>query len=173
MYARKIISEYDKREAECTKKWNDLLNENILNSEKIQGLKVQLHRQRDTFQSVITENERRLADANEWIASVFNEKDKKSAAEFLVSQIELLKEERWALLEDNDALNIKLHDQYAENESLRKQMQVVEFLQGNQYSTNPEEEKQRKMFWRIEELEDLLIEMKQKSGVSRIVELEG
>lgn len=29
------------------------------------------------------------------------------------------------------------------------------------------------MFWRIEELEDLLIEMKQKSGVSWIVELEG
>jgi len=28
------------------------------------------------------------------------------------------------------------------------------------------------MFRRIEELEDLLIEMKQKSGVSRIIELE-
>lgn len=35
MYAKNIISEYEKREAECTKKWNDLLNENILNSEKI------------------------------------------------------------------------------------------------------------------------------------------
>jgi len=35
MYAKKIISEYEKREGECTKKWNDLLNENILNSEKI------------------------------------------------------------------------------------------------------------------------------------------
>jgi hypothetical protein len=57
---------------------------------------------------VITENERRLADANERIASMFHEKDKKQAAEFLVSQIELLKEERKALLVDNDALNIKL-----------------------------------------------------------------
>lgn len=59
----------------------------------------------------------------------------------MVSQIELLKEERRALLEDNDALNIKLHEQYAENETLRKQMQVVEFLQGNQYAASPEEEK--------------------------------
>jgi len=39
MYAKKIISEYEKRENECTKKWNELLNENILNSEKIAGLK--------------------------------------------------------------------------------------------------------------------------------------
>lgn len=77
MYAKKIISEYEKWEGECTKKWNDLLNENILNSEKIQGLKVQLHWQWDTFQAVITENERRLADANERIATVFHEKDKK------------------------------------------------------------------------------------------------
>ena len=37
-----------------------------------------------------------------------------------IIDIELLKEERRALLEDNDALNIKLHDAYAENEDLRK-----------------------------------------------------
>ncbi len=49
MYAKKIIGEYEKWENECTKKWNELLNENILNSEKIAGLKAQLNRQRDTF----------------------------------------------------------------------------------------------------------------------------
>lgn len=67
MYAKKIIGEYEKRENECSKKWNELLNENILNSEKIAGLKAQLNRQRDTYQAVISENERRLADANERI----------------------------------------------------------------------------------------------------------
>ena len=51
---------------------------------------------------------------------LFNDKDKRIAAEFLVSQIELLKEERRALLEDNDALNVKLHESYADNEDLRK-----------------------------------------------------
>lgn len=35
-----------------------------------------------------------------------------------------------------------------------------------------EEERVRWMFRRIEEMEDLLIEMKQKSGVSKIIELE-
>ena len=49
MYAKKIIGEYDKWENECTKKWNELLNENILNSEKLAGLKAQLNRQRETF----------------------------------------------------------------------------------------------------------------------------
>jgi len=39
MYAKKIIGEYEKRENECTKKWNELLNENILSSEKTAGLK--------------------------------------------------------------------------------------------------------------------------------------
>jgi len=39
MYTKKIISEYEKREQECGKKWNELLNENIMNGEKIQGLK--------------------------------------------------------------------------------------------------------------------------------------
>ena len=128
MYAKKIIGEYEKRENECTKKWNELLNENILNSEKIAGLKAQLNRQRDTFQSVITENERRLADANEKLTMLFNDKDKRVAAEFLVSQIELLKEERRALLEDNDALNVKLHESYADNEDLRKHIQILDFL---------------------------------------------
>jgi FtsZ-binding cell division protein ZapB len=38
-----------------------------------------------------------------------------------VSQIELLKEERRALLEDNDDLNGKLNELYFENEALRKE----------------------------------------------------
>lgn len=141
MYTKKIIGEYEKRENECSKKWNELLNENILNSEKIAGLKAQLNRQRDTYQAVISENERRLADANERITQLFQEKDKRSAAEFLVSQIELLKEERKALLEDNDALNIKLHDAYAENEDLRKHLQILDFLQSNEGIVNNEEER--------------------------------
>lgn len=141
MYTKKIIGEYEKRENECSKKWNELLNENILNSEKIAGLKAQLNRQRDTYQAVISENERRLADANERITQLFQEKDKRSAAEFLVSQIELLKEERKALLEDNDALNIKLHDAYAENEDLRKHLQILDFLQSSEGIVNNEEER--------------------------------
>lgn len=166
MYTKKIISEYEKRENECTKKWNELLNENILNAEKIMGLKSQLQRQRDMFQVVITENERRLADANERLIQQFHP-DKREAAEYLVSQIELLKEERRALLEDNDELNLKVHDLYAENESLKKDLEIIDFLKGGDHMSRED-----KMMRRIEELEDLLIEMKQKSGVQRIIQLE-
>jgi hypothetical protein len=173
LYTKKIIAEYEKRENECTKRWNELLNENLLNIEKLNGLKIQLNRQRETYQSVMAENDRRLADANDRIASSYLDVDKRKAAEFLSSQIELLKEERRALLEDNDLLNIRINDLVMENEALRQENQIVEFLQGiEQMYGNEEEEKVKRMYKRIEELEDLLVEAKQKSGVNRIVDLE-
>ena len=173
LYTKKIIAEYEKRENECTKRWNELLNENLLNIEKINGLKVQLNRQRETYQSVMAENDRRLADANERIATTYHDHEKRKAAEFLASQIELLKEERRALLEDNDVLNIKINDLVMENEALRQSNQIVEFLQGTeQMYGNEDEERMKRMYKRIEELEDLLVESKQKSGVNRIIDLE-
>ena len=123
------------------------------------------------YQVVISENERRLADANERLTTAYNA-DKRQAAEFLVSQIELLKEERRALLEDNDSLNIKMNDLYSELDQQRRDSQVIDFLQGADGPYNDDDERQRRMFKRIQELEDLLVEMKQKSGVQRILELE-
>jgi hypothetical protein len=41
-----------------------------------------------------------------------------------------LKEERRALLDDNDSLNVKIHDMYSENEELRKSTQFMDFLHG-------------------------------------------
>ena len=173
LYTKKIISEYEKRENECTKRWNELLNENLLNIEKINGLRVQLNRQRETYQSVMAENDRRLAEANDRVAHSYHEHDKRKAAEFLASQIELLKEERRALLEDNDMLNVRINDLIMENESLRQTNQFVEFLQGaEQMYGNEDEEKMKRMYKRVEELEDLLVEAKQKSGVNRIIDLE-
>ncbi len=49
----------------------------------------------------------------------------------------------------------------------------MDFLHGIEGpAATEEEERSQRMFKRIEELEDLLIEMKQKSGVAKIVELE-
>lgn len=173
LYSKKIIAEYEKRENECTKRWNELLNENLLNIEKLSGLKVQLNRQRETYQSVMAENDRRLADANDRISATYHESDKRHAAEFLASQIELLKEERRALLEDNDLLNVRINDMIMENEALRQDNQIVDFLQGTELMYgNEDAEKMKRMYKRIEELEDLLVESKQKSGVNRIIDLE-
>ncbi len=47
-----------------------------------------------------------------------------------MSQIELLKEERRALLDDNDALNIRLHDMQVEYDALRKDVEIIDFLHG-------------------------------------------
>lgn len=114
-----------------------------------------------------------MADANERIAATYHDHEKRKAAEFLSSQIELLKEERRALLEDNDVLNMRINDLLMENEALRQSNQIVDFLQGTeQMYGNEDEERMKRMYKRIEELEDLLVELKQKSGVNRIIDLE-
>ena len=173
MYAKKVIAEYEKRENECSKRWNQLLNENSINIEKCSSMQSQLNRQRDTYQSVLAENDRRLAEANDIISLGYEEPDKRKAAEFLVSQIELLKEERRALLEDNDILNIKLNDILMENEALKTDNQTVEFLRGAEIAYgNRDDEKMKRMYKRVEELEDLLIETKQKTNLNQIIELE-
>lgn len=166
LYAKKVAAEYEKRESECNKRWNDLINENF-------GLKTQLQRQHETHQAVLAENDRRLAEANEHIAYSYPDPEKRKAAEFLVSQIELLKEERRALLEDNDTLNMRVNDIMLENDSLRKACSYVEVGPGvgHIYGTE-EQEKVRQMYRHIEELEDLLTETKEKSGVNRILKLE-
>ena len=107
-----------------------------------------------------------MAEANEKLTRVYRDEDKRGAAEFLVSQIELLKEERRALIEDNDSLNQRLNDSWLEIEQLKKRTQVVDFLEGS------ENDRERKLFERVEELEDLLIEQRQKSAVSVIIDLE-
>lgn len=173
MYAKKVIAEYEKRENEWTKRWNELLNENSLNLDKVNGLQSQLNRQRDTYQSVLAENDRRLAEANDIMALGYDEPDKRKAAEFLVTQIELLKEERRALLEDNDILNAKVNDLLMENDDLRHDNQTVEFLRGAELVYgNRDDEKMKRMYKRVEELEDLLLETKQKTSISQILELE-
>ena len=44
LYCKKIVAEYEKREHECTKRWNELLQENLHNAEKNASLKQQLAR---------------------------------------------------------------------------------------------------------------------------------
>ena len=87
-----------------------------------------------------------------------------------LNKIELLKEERRALLDDNDSLNIKLQEVSAENDQLRRDNQIIDFLQGSDtvYHQEGDDEKMKRMFRRIEELEDLLIEMKQKLSLIHI-----
>lgn len=49
----------------------------MLTTEKLSGLKSQLQRQRDTYQNVIAENERRLAQANEQLTQTYTVHDKR------------------------------------------------------------------------------------------------
>ena len=46
------------------KKWNSLLQENLKHGEKINGLKQQLLRQKETYQNLLASSDRKLAELN-------------------------------------------------------------------------------------------------------------
>lgn len=60
----RLIQEYDKKEKQCTRKWNALLQENLQLQEKVNSSNAQLKRQREQFQAIIATTERKVIEAN-------------------------------------------------------------------------------------------------------------
>ena len=65
---KRMIEEFEKRERQCQRKWNSLLQENLTLQEKIGSCKSQLQRQKEQFQCIIAQNERKLIEANQRLA---------------------------------------------------------------------------------------------------------
>jgi len=72
------------------KKWNALLQENLTNVHKIESLKEQFVRQKQTYEHQISLAHSKIIQMNSTIPVMMNKDDKKSAAEFLVEQMKLL-----------------------------------------------------------------------------------
>ena len=49
----RLIQEYEKKEKQCTRKWNALLQENLSLQEKFNASKNQLQRQREQYQAIL------------------------------------------------------------------------------------------------------------------------
>jgi hypothetical protein len=70
---QKAIEEYEKRQAQCEKKWSDLIKENQLNNERAETFKEQLEKQRETYNRLLTLTEKRVIEANNAIALAYSE----------------------------------------------------------------------------------------------------
>lgn len=66
----RLVQEFERKEKQCTRKWNTLLQENVQLTEKLNAQKQQVIRQREQFQSVISQGERKIIEANHRLAWV-------------------------------------------------------------------------------------------------------
>ena len=64
------MHEYETREENCMRKWNNLLQENLKNSNKLNGFKQQLQRQKDSYQNILAKNHEQIAKLNNSIPQV-------------------------------------------------------------------------------------------------------
>jgi len=85
--AKKQLLEYEGRNEECKRKWNQLIKENINKEEKVKGLTFQLNRHIETYQTLYSETDNKIASLHQKISSLVNldpESKEREAAEFLV-----------------------------------------------------------------------------------------
>lgn len=66
---REKISEYERREQSCDKKWHELIRDNELCQQEIAAYKEQLVRQRQAYSSMLLATEQKVVNAN---ASISN-----------------------------------------------------------------------------------------------------
>ena len=83
---RQLLDEHEKREKQCQRKWNMLLKENLQLQQKANLDSQQMTRQREQFQQIIVNSERKLIEANKRLAWTQQQQDKRVAAEYLVEQ---------------------------------------------------------------------------------------
>lgn len=159
MRLNRLIQEYDKKEKQCTRKWNALLQENLQLQEKVTSYLSQLKRQREHFQSILSTTERKVIEANQRLAFVQHSEEKRIAAEYLVEQIRVAGDEKQVLLSENDSLHLKLQE--VSDEYQRLYSECRDYLTFKQNPNVVNSDSHSKLLLRIEELEDLVVELKQ------------
>lgn len=173
--SKRVITEYEQRENICSRKWNALLQENLKNAELAQSLKEQFNRQKDHYQGLVTTTDRKLAHLNQKIPALMHTIDKRQAGEFLVEQMQLLQDERRQAVTENEKLHLMIADLNIENETLRRRMEAVGLIP---LATEPHTTaaadyfQSQQLYAKIEELRDVVHELKEQGGGGRVVSLE-
>ena len=155
---KRLIDEYNRREKQCQRKWNTLLRENMEMQQKMALEGQQLVRQRDQFQAIIVNTENKVIEANKRLAQSMQNPEKRASAEYLVEQIRGVQADNTTLLEDNQKLAYQVESLRFENERLWRDLQQHQMAQDN--------------VQRIEELEDLVHELRSQASAQQIIELE-
>jgi len=123
---------------------------------------------------IVQQNERKLLEANQRLAWLQTQEDKRVAAEYLVEQMRVVNEEKQSLLYDNQNLQQSLSETEYEYQKLARDLKdFMCFRQGQEeYSpVDPIAQNTQRLNQRVEELEDLVIEFKSKQSASDVTEL--
>ena len=113
--------------------------------------------------------EKRVIEANHAISLAYSEhgaEDKKQAAEFLSQQVYALYEERRQLLADKETLESSATELQRANVALMVEVERYRSLMGDVHSQS----KVVQLVHRVEELQDLLVQQRQTTDVSVIVD---
>ena len=114
---QKAVEEYERRDSICEKRWQELMNENQLNTEHSSMLKSQLEQQRESYNRLLSMTEKRVIQANDQICQVYQpgpydfvEENKRAAAQYLSQQIYELYEDRRKIMAERDQIEIMNND---------------------------------------------------------------
>ncbi|KAL4430235.1 hypothetical protein ABPG74_014794 [Tetrahymena malaccensis] len=179
---KKQVLEYENRNNECSRRWTSLLQENSDKDDKIKGLKLQLSRQIETLQTLYSDFDRKINEYNTKLQRVFDEHEdlgdkQRDAAEFLVQQVAFMQEERKNLAVENENLHTQIQELISEVEKMKQELEnyaIIFDVSVMDLSSNKANQGNiiSKLKNRIDELEDLINETKQKESVGKLIELQ-
>lgn len=95
--------------------------------------------------------------------------EKRIAAEYLVEQIRVAGEEKQGLLQENDGLHLKIQE--ISDEYHRLYAECRDYLTFKQNPSVINSDSHSKLLMRIEELEDLVVELKQQQSPGEQMDL--
>ncbi|CAD8165571.1 unnamed protein product [Paramecium octaurelia] len=162
---KKQLIEWEGRDNECSRKWTQLLQDNARKEEQIRALKYQIDRLTQNIQSLHQEFDLKNHELNKRILQIIDahgDQQQKEAATFLVQQIALISEERRVYLADVEELLRSRQEIITELELLKKEEYLIP--DGTNVTSLIKALRQR-----VEELNDILNEYKQRDSYDQLV----
>lgn len=139
--------------------------ENVQLEERVKGLNFQIARQAETYKNLVADNDTRVADLHARIARLINsdiQSREREAAEVLLAEMSGITEDRARVCVENEQLHMQIQCFIEEVRSLSDELQQLNrhFTIQADNDVNISLPDVVKMKHKIEELEDVISEMK-------------
>lgn len=173
---KRIIDEYNRKEKECTRKWNAVILENNNLIEECKSLKNQFNSQREYYSQIIDDYDKKTLDCLSKIPE-YLENEKSKAADYLVKQVDTLMKERRLNQQEKVKLENKIKDLEKFNQEYKAQLTRIKFeddqdhQENNTARFNDIKNDKKHLIKKIEEYEDLLTQERATSSPSLIADL--
>ena len=140
---------------------NQYIQENAQNEEKLKGYAIQIDRQIDKFKNNYSQFDQKIKELNYKFLSILEKEGQEDyeAGKFLVEQISIIQEEKLDLISENE----KMHKQLEEmNIEMQDQRNILDKYQDCFSLSEDKNQIIMRMKDKIEELEDFIVEIKEK-----------